>query len=179
MLPIDQSNNDERVFDFESFMNNGGALVDQLNERRRVLAEQQRANDVQFDMCDEVRAHRRSAGLEEAVKELKTSDRALYDYIEYLELLRYGTYCNGCRSAKRIEKNPTNIICDNLLRLQEYADGVMAGYAQELDILARGFAEVTKQITAAGRAKYNDALERGSDDDHDSDRAPANIEKSD
>lgn len=86
-------------------------IYDLIKDRRQLMQAQIAASDIQSKLCDEIK-EAKDAQIEKRIKILEEIDPRLYEYIRYLETVKYGIWCNNCNSVKRIP----NFIAENKIQ---------------------------------------------------------------
>lgn len=87
-----------------------------MESRRGIMLEQQKASDTSSKLCNLVRLERMMhPGLNDVINHLRDSkdvgNATLYNYIVYLETLRYSIWCNKCNTVKSLGSPLDNPKC--------------------------------------------------------------------
>ncbi len=92
-------------------MDNSGQKVIRgiMDARRKSLATQNDARDIQANLCDEIRREKSHRGLDKQIRLLETQDPDLFKYIRWLEFIQDGIWCATCGNIKHIDSDSTPI----------------------------------------------------------------------
>lgn len=101
------ANNSTSVVD--DFLNNNDfvRIRSRMDERRSIANEQIKSDQIKSRLCDRLREEKtKVVGLADRVKDLEFSDPEMFKYIQKLEFVQDGIWCQTCNKVKKIGGKP-------------------------------------------------------------------------
>lgn len=76
------------------------SIYTRMDDRRELAAKQMAAQEIQFDLSNDIKNFRNKLGLDDVINAFQNTDPELYKYIRRLELINTNIWCNQCQNAK-------------------------------------------------------------------------------
>jgi hypothetical protein len=104
-------------------LSDAARIRDTMDSRRRLVEEQARCDTEKFHHCKDIAERKKADGVGRSIDELEETNPPLWEFIRYLEYMRYGTWCARCNV-------PMQIRCDGnamtqVMTLDEAADYIV------------------------------------------------------